>query len=227
MQKTIKSKAVNDIYRYVNNEYGDCIELTIERPYETVSYTYEYAYDEWDNWVRRLQFKNGAFDCAALRTLTYHKAGKTVAETSQMDEEDMPRAKASKSEKKGFFAKIFKKKDKAAPQPKVKAKKSDEQVVAEPKAKKEKASAKDEQPKAKVSNKGDKEPKMKEGKKGNKEPKVKKEKAKKEKADKPKEKKAKVKKNDNNSSNTPEELKSKPSKKDKVSKYISRIIISF
>lgn len=203
VQKTIKSKAINDVYRYVNNEFGDCIELTIERPYETVSYTFEYAYDEWDNWVRRLQFKNGAFDCAALRTLTYHKAGKAVAETSHMDEEDMPRAKAkaAKSEKQGLFAKLFKKKDKAtAEQPKAKAKKG-EAKVAEPKAKKEKASAKDEQPKAKVSKKGNNEPK-----------------AKKEKADKPKEKKAKVKKNDNSSANTPDELKSKPSKKDKVSK---------
>lgn len=75
--KTVHSKAVDETWTYVNNELGDVTSLTIERPYGTVVYTFQYVYDEQDNWTVRLQFEDGIFDCAALRTLTYHKGSKS------------------------------------------------------------------------------------------------------------------------------------------------------
>ncbi len=77
-QKTIHSTAVDETYSYVNNDKGDCTQMTIERPYGTAVYTFEYEYDTMGNWTMRLQFLDGVFDNAALRTLTYHKAPKAV-----------------------------------------------------------------------------------------------------------------------------------------------------
>lgn len=75
-KKVIHSTAVDETYTYVNNDKGDCISMTIERPYGTSVYTFEYAYDTMGNWTMRLQYLDGVFDNAALRTLTYHKAPK-------------------------------------------------------------------------------------------------------------------------------------------------------
>ena len=78
-KKTVHGKAADETYTYENNEQGDCVSLTIERPYGTVVYTYEYVYDSMQNWTVRLQFKDGVFDNAALRSLTYHKVVKETA----------------------------------------------------------------------------------------------------------------------------------------------------
>ncbi len=73
IEKTIHSAAVDETYSYENNNYGDCVKLTLERPYGTTVYTYDYEYDTMGNWTVRLQFDDGVFNNAVLRTLTYHK----------------------------------------------------------------------------------------------------------------------------------------------------------
>ena len=45
----------------------------------TKQFTFDYVYDSIGNWTVRLQFEDGIFDNAALRTLTYHKAVKEPA----------------------------------------------------------------------------------------------------------------------------------------------------
>lgn len=124
-RKTVKNSNQNDIYTYIRNEYGDCTELTIERIYGNIVYTYEYQYDSIGNWTMRLQFKNGAFDCAALRTLTYHKHGVTAADAIALNskkktdeqitsaDEESTVKKQKESSKKGFSL-IKKRKNKDA-----------------------------------------------------------------------------------------------------------------
>lgn len=109
-QKTVRSVSVNDVYIYTNNEHGDCERLSVESPYGTMVYTYEYEYDDFGNWTMRLQFKNGSFDCATLRTITYHKNSvkpnnKEISEVSHYEEEE-PAPETSTvttNEKKGLF----------------------------------------------------------------------------------------------------------------------------
>lgn len=79
VKKTVHAKAADETYSYENNEQGDCVKMTVERPYGTVVYTFDYVYDSMQNWTVRLQFEDGVFDNAALRTLTYHKAVKEPA----------------------------------------------------------------------------------------------------------------------------------------------------
>ena len=76
IKKVIHGKAVDETYSYENNELGDCTKMTVERPYGTSEYTFDYVYDSANNWTVRLQFLNGVFDNAAVRTLTYHKSPK-------------------------------------------------------------------------------------------------------------------------------------------------------
>lgn len=73
IKKASHGKALDEIVTYENNDLGDCTKMTVERPYGKVVYTFEYVYDSMKNWTVRLQFKDGVFDNAALRTLTYHK----------------------------------------------------------------------------------------------------------------------------------------------------------
>lgn len=91
-QKVLHSKSLDETTTYVNNEYGDCTKMTIERPYGTVVYTFDYVYDSMENWTVRLQFEDGVFDNAALRTFTYHKESKS-------DKPDKPKVKAAQSDK--------------------------------------------------------------------------------------------------------------------------------
>lgn len=74
IKKVTAGKALDETVTYENNEQGDCTKMTVERPYGTVVYTFVYEYDAENNWTVRLQFEDGIFDNAALRTLTYHKA---------------------------------------------------------------------------------------------------------------------------------------------------------
>ena len=73
VKKVSHGKALDETVTYENNDLGDCTKMTVERPYGTVVYTFEYVYDSVGNWTVRLQFEDGVFDNAALRTLTYHK----------------------------------------------------------------------------------------------------------------------------------------------------------
>jgi hypothetical protein len=75
-KKVLHSRALDETTTYENNELGDCTKMTVERPYGTVVYTFEYVYDSMDNWTVRLEFEDGIFDNAAVRTLTYHKEPK-------------------------------------------------------------------------------------------------------------------------------------------------------
>ncbi|MBP5548012.1 MAG: hypothetical protein J6X58_03860 [Bacteroidales bacterium] len=118
IKKTLHSKALDEICTYENNAIGDCIKMIVERPYGTVEYTFKYVYDDHLNWTVRLQFKDGLFDNAALRTLTYH----AVSEKAKVEKE-------SKAEKK---SKVEKKKE-----PKQKEANKTQKKVKEPKPKKE------------------------------------------------------------------------------------------
>ena len=103
-QKVIHSKAVDETYTYVNNELGDCEQMTVERPYGTVVYTFRYVYDTMDNWTVRLQFENGVFNNAALRTLTYHKAPKEAKANVKKTDSDKQQELAEKQAKKELAA---------------------------------------------------------------------------------------------------------------------------
>lgn len=119
IKKVTHGKALDETCTYVNNEQGDCIKMTVERPYATIVYTFEYVYDMMDNWTVRLQYEDGIFDNAALRTLTYHKA---------------PAELKAKADKKGA-AKQDKAVDKKA------SKKSDKAAAVDKKAEKERKAA--------------------------------------------------------------------------------------
>ena len=130
-KKTIHAKAADETYVYENNEQGDCVKMTVERPYGTVVYTFDYVYDSIGNWTVRLQFEDGIFDNAALRTLTYHKAVKE------------PAAKPDKKNKGAAADKPAKKSDKS-----VDNKVDKERIAAEKKAAKEEKARQQEEMKA-------------------------------------------------------------------------------
>lgn len=96
IKKVLHSKTLDETVTYVNNKLGDCTKMTVERPYGTVVYTFDYVYDSMDNWTVRLQFEDGIFDNAALRTFTYHKETKT---TKQAEKPKKPKVKAAQSDK--------------------------------------------------------------------------------------------------------------------------------
>ena len=99
IRKTIHSKAIDETWNYENNEFGDCTKLTIERPYGTIVYTFEYQYDEFDNWTVRLQFEDGVFDNAALRTLTYHRGAEKAVKNANDNAATGDEAYAKQAEK--------------------------------------------------------------------------------------------------------------------------------
>lgn len=103
-KKTIHSKAIDAIFTYENNELGDCTKMTVERPYGTVVYTFEYQYDDHQNWTVRLQFDDGVFNNATLRTFEYHK--ESAAKQAKSDKT----AKSAKSDKQDKAAKDAEKK---------------------------------------------------------------------------------------------------------------------
>lgn len=78
VKKVLRGRALEETCTYENNEMGDCVKMTVERPYGTIVYTFDYRYDSVGNWTVRLQFEDGVFDNAALRTFTYHKESKTT-----------------------------------------------------------------------------------------------------------------------------------------------------
>ena len=119
VKKVTHGKALDETCTYENNDMGDCVKMTVERPYGTIVYTFEYVYDSMQNWTVRLQFEDGVFDNAALRTLTYHKA---------------PAEPKAKADKKGGA-----KQDKAVD--KKGSKKSDTAAAVDKKAEKERAAA--------------------------------------------------------------------------------------
>ncbi len=121
VKKVVHSKAIDATFIYENNELGDCVKMTVERPYGTSVYTFEYQYDGHQNWTVRLEYEDGVFDNATLRNFTYHKdSGKKQAKSDKT-------AKSAKSDKQ----------DKAANDAEKKAAK--ERVAAEKAAAKEAA----------------------------------------------------------------------------------------
>ena len=131
-KKVTHGKALDETCTYENNEFGDCTRMTVERPYSTIVYTFEYVYDSMQNWTVRLQFEDGIFDNAALRTLTYHKA---PAE---------PKAKADKKGEKKSAAADKKSDKKSEAKVDKKAKKSDKTAIDKQAEKKAKAKQKEE-----------------------------------------------------------------------------------
>lgn len=100
VKKTIHSKDLDETYTYENNDLGDCTKMTVERPYGTSVYTFEYVYDSMGNWTVRLQFLDGVFDNAALRTFTYHKAPAEPSAKQQKGKKSDNAAVEKKSSKK-------------------------------------------------------------------------------------------------------------------------------
>lgn len=74
--KSVKAPAYNEDYTYTNNAMGDCIEMLLQRPFGNETYHYQYEYDSNGNWTIRLTSKDGIFESATIRTLTYGKGGK-------------------------------------------------------------------------------------------------------------------------------------------------------
>lgn len=101
-----RGNSLDETRTYENNELGDCVKMTVERPYGTIVYTYDYVYDTMNNWTTRLQFQDGIFDIATLRTLTYHKAPKQgsdkqkEAKSSKAKGSDAAQKEAKAAEKK-------------------------------------------------------------------------------------------------------------------------------
>ncbi len=112
VRKSVRNSGGNDLYTYQNNALGDCIEMQAEHPYGTSTYTYEYEYDDYGNWVLRLTFKDGEFEYATLRNITYGKNAKNVS-AAEVAAATAPVAAAVDSDKASHKADKAKKKDKA------------------------------------------------------------------------------------------------------------------
>ena len=135
VKKVVHSRAIDATYTYENNEMGDCVKMTVERPYGTIVHTYDYRYDEQGNWIVRLEFEDGVFDNAVLRSFTYHKESAKPAKKEQVKEEKPAKEKAKK-EKKVKEEKPAKEKESS-----VDKKAEKERLAAEKKAEKERAAA--------------------------------------------------------------------------------------
>lgn len=107
--KRVQNDAAAETYTMVNNEMGDCIEMTVERIYGTTVYTYDYEYDSVGNWTLKLCFKDGDFDNATLRTLTYYKPGRKDRNEAAEEEDEMASTKSGRK-----WWKFWSKKDKQA-----------------------------------------------------------------------------------------------------------------
>lgn len=88
VHKEIRGAGGTESFTYTNNAMGDCVEMLAEHPYGAETYTYEYEYDDNGNWTIRLSFKDGVFDYATIRTLTYGKNVKDKAD--EVEEEGAP-----------------------------------------------------------------------------------------------------------------------------------------
>ena len=151
VKKVVHSRAIDATYTYENNEMGDCVKMTVERPYGTIVYTYDYRYDEQGNWIVRLEFEDGVFDNAVLRSFTYHKESAKPAKKEQVKEEKPAKEKAKKEKqvKEEKPAKEKAKKEKKVKEEKpakekessVDKKAEKERLAAEKKAEKERAAA--------------------------------------------------------------------------------------
>ena len=151
VKKVVHSRAIDATYTYENNEMGDCVKMTVERPYGTIVHTYDYRYDEQGNWIVRLEFEDGVFDNAVLRSFTYHKESAKPAKKEQVKEEKSAKEKAKKEKqvKEEKPAKEKAKKEKKVKEEKpakekessVDKKAEKERLAAEKKAEKERAAA--------------------------------------------------------------------------------------
>ena len=130
VKKVVHSRAIDATYTYENNEMGDCVKMTVERPYGTIVHTYDYRYDEQGNWIVRLEFEDGVFDNAVLRSFTYHKESAKPAKKEQVKEEKPAKEKAKKEKQV--------KEEKPAKEKAKKEKQVKEEKPAKEKAKKEK-----------------------------------------------------------------------------------------
>ena len=152
VKKVVHSRAIDATYTYENNEMGDCVKMTVERPYGTIVHTYDYRYDEQGNWIVRLEFEDGVFDNAVLRSFTYHKESAKPAKKEQVKEEKPAKEEKAKKEKQVKEEKPAK--EKAKKEKKVKEEKpakekessvdkkaEKERLAAEKKAEKERAAA--------------------------------------------------------------------------------------
>ena len=193
VKKIVHSKAVDATYNYENNELGDCTKMTVERPYGTMVYTFEYRYDNQDNWTVRLEYQDGVFNNATVRSFTYHNGPVVKNEKNVKKEKVVKKEKPEKKEKV--------KKEKPEKKEKVKKEKPEkkEKVKKEKHEKKEKV--KKEKPEKKDKDKVKKEKEKREKVKNKENEKVKKANAKKkEKEEKEKAKKEKKNKKDNKDS---------------------------
>ena len=106
-QMSVKGRSYDDTYTYENNQQGDPVKLTIQTPYSKVVYTYEYEYDEYDNWTLCLQYKDAEFEKAVLHHLSYHKAAPTKASIAAQKEAEA-QVKAEAKEQKAAESRLVK-----------------------------------------------------------------------------------------------------------------------
>ncbi|MBP5536039.1 MAG: hypothetical protein J6X62_04525 [Bacteroidales bacterium] len=216
---TLRSNAVDEVYSFKNNEIGDPETVNYDCPYESCVYTFRYVYDSLSNWTTRLDYKNGVFQGATLRNITYYSTEPSDGELYvYFDDEDAGHSKVKKKEKEDT-EKVVKAKKSDKPSKDAKVKKSDKPSK-EAKAKKSGKPSKE--AKAKKSDKPAKEAKAKKADKPAKDAKVKKsdkpaKEAKAKKADKPA-KEAKAKKADKPAKDAKVKKSDKPAKDAKVKK---------
>lgn len=98
---TVRGESFDDTYTYENNEHGDPVKMTYTTSYSTTIYEYEYKYDNSGNWTMRLQFKDGVFENATLRSIIYHSNGDAVSQqmaaTLAAQKEAQQQAKANEA----------------------------------------------------------------------------------------------------------------------------------
>jgi len=172
---TIRGENFDDTYTYENNEMGDPVKMTYTTSYSTTIYEYEYQYDASGNWTMRLQFKDGVFENATLRTIRYHSNGdapshqlataqaaqKEAQQKAKADEAAMKQAQKEQQKKEKTEEKEKAKTEKVTKsEPKDKADKTDKKKSDKAeKASKNKADKADKASKVEKSSKADKESK--------------------------------------------------------------------
>ena len=112
---TIRSRSVDEVYVFNNNEYGDPETVQFNSPYASNTYSFKYIYDTLTNWTTRLEYKDGEFKGATLRTITYYSTDVKEDEIYVYFEDDddaKSKAKVDKKEKKSDEAKVDKKEKK-------------------------------------------------------------------------------------------------------------------
>ena len=136
---TVRSRSVDEVYIFRNNEYGDPETVEYNGPYTSNIYTFKYIYDTLTNWTTRLEYMDGVFKGATLREITYYSTDVKEDEIYVYFEDDddaIGKAKVDKKEKKSDEAKADKKEKKSDEAKADKKEKKSDEAKADKKEKK-------------------------------------------------------------------------------------------